>query len=88
MEDEGISTLSLVDYVVFSLLLVVSFGIGIYSYYKNRANVSTQQYTLGGQAMSPVPVAMSLIGGVFSAISILGECYPVISSVYLYLIPV
>ena len=64
---------STVDYIVFSIMLVVSLGIGIYSAIKSRGRESTQEFLLGGKNMPPVPVAISLLGGIFSAISILGE---------------
>lgn len=62
-----------VDYVVFSIMLVGSIGIGVYSAIKSRGRESTQDFLLGGRDMPPIPVAISLLGGIFSAISILGE---------------
>lgn len=64
---------STVDYVLFVLMLVMSLGIGVYSAIKGKVGSSTHQYLLGGRNMAPIPVAFSLIGGVFSAVSILGE---------------
>ena len=64
---------SVVDYVVFSIMLVVSLGIGVYSAIQSRGRESTQDFLLGGRNMPPFPVAISLLGGIFSAISILGE---------------
>ncbi|XP_063598194.1 sodium-coupled monocarboxylate transporter 1-like [Penaeus indicus] len=61
-----------VDYVVFSLMLVVSVGIGVYSSLRGKGASSTQAFLLGGRDMSLAPVAFSLTGGVISAISILG----------------
>ncbi|XP_042211469.1 sodium-coupled monocarboxylate transporter 2-like [Homarus americanus] len=66
------SKFTAVDYTIFSFILAVSVGIGIYSAVKSRGKESTQEYMLGGRSMSPLPVAMSLLGGVISAISILG----------------
>ncbi|XP_066963276.1 sodium-coupled monocarboxylate transporter 1-like [Macrobrachium rosenbergii] len=65
-------SLGAVDYVLFALLLVVSLGIGIYSALQGRGNSTTLDFLLGGREMSPVPVAISLLGGLISAISILG----------------
>ncbi|XP_045104479.1 sodium-coupled monocarboxylate transporter 1-like isoform X2 [Portunus trituberculatus] len=64
---------SVVDYVVFSIMLVVSLGIGVYSAIQSRGRESTQDFLLGGRNMPPFPVAISLLGGIFSAISILGN---------------
>lgn len=61
------------DWVVFSLMLVVSVAIGVISAIRSRRNNNTQEYLLGGRNMPPVPVAISLLGGVISAISILGK---------------
>lgn len=66
------SKFTTVDYALFSLMLVVSVGIGVYSALKGRGNDSTQEYLLGGRKMSEIPVALSILGGVISAISILG----------------
>lgn len=63
---------SVFDYVVFCTMLVLSTAIGVYSAIKSRGRESTQEFLLGGRDMSPYPVAISLLGGIFSAISILG----------------
>lgn len=60
------------DSAVFGIMLVASVGIGVYSSWRGGAS-TTQEYLLGGRNMSPVPVALSLVGGVISAISILGK---------------
>lgn len=62
-----------VDYTLFILMLVASMGIGVVSAFRSRGKASTQEYLLGSRTMSPVPVALSLIGGWISAISILGN---------------
>ncbi|XP_042858819.1 sodium-coupled monocarboxylate transporter 1-like [Penaeus japonicus] len=69
---ESPSKFSVVDYLVFSLMLVVSVGIGVYSSLRGKGASSTQAFLLGGRHMSITPVAFSLTGGVISAISILG----------------
>lgn len=61
------------DYVVFVVMLLGSVGIGVFSAIKNRGRESTHNFLLGGGEMSPYPVALSLLGGIFSAISILGN---------------
>ncbi|XP_047501929.1 sodium-coupled monocarboxylate transporter 1-like [Penaeus chinensis] len=74
MDDEASEApkFTVVDYVVFSLMLVVSVGIGVYSSLRGKGASSTQAFLLGGRDMSLAPVAFSLTGGVISAISILG----------------
>lgn len=64
---------TVVDYVVFSLMLAASVAIGVFSAVRSRGRESTQNFLLGGREMSPFPVALSLLGGIFSAISILGN---------------
>ena len=61
------------DWVVFSLLLVVSVAIGVVSAIRNRRKATTQEFLLGGKNMPPLAVAISLLGGIISAISILGK---------------
>ncbi|KAK8388214.1 hypothetical protein O3P69_020240 [Scylla paramamosain] len=68
------------DWVVFSLMLVVSVAIGVVSAVRNRKKATTQEFLLGGKNMPPVPVAISLLGGIISAISILGNP----TEIYLY----
>ncbi|XP_069970064.1 sodium-coupled monocarboxylate transporter 1 isoform X2 [Penaeus vannamei] len=69
---EAPTKFTVVDYVVFALMLVVSVGIGVYSSLRGKGASSTQAFLLGGRDMSLAPVAFSLTGGVISAISILG----------------
>ncbi|XP_069943201.1 sodium-coupled monocarboxylate transporter 1, partial [Cherax quadricarinatus] len=80
--NEGVvgSKFTLVDYAAFATLLVISVGIGVYSSIKNRGVVTTQEYLLGSRTMPVVPVALSLLGGAISAISILGNA----TEVYFY----
>lgn len=66
---------SIVDYLVFVLMLAVSVGIGVFSGWRSRHEDSEGigGYLLGGRSMSPFAVALSLLGGSVSAIAILGE---------------
>lgn len=66
---------STADYAIFILMLVASLAIGVFSGVKNRNKMTTQEYLLGGRNMSPYPVALSLLGGWISAISILGKYF-------------
>ncbi|KAK7027436.1 hypothetical protein SK128_009318 [Halocaridina rubra] len=71
MDNIDTKQLGVVDWIMFSMLLVVSLGIGVYSALKGRGVNTAQDFLLGGRQMSPIPVAISLLGGVISAISIL-----------------
>lgn len=71
-EDE-VARFSPVDYAVFILMLMMSLGIGLYSAFRSRGNASTQQFLLGGRNMPSLPVATSLVGGILSVVSMLGE---------------
>ena len=63
--------LSVVDYVVFALVLAISGGIGIYYAFKQRKS-STTDFLLGGRSMSILPVTLSLTASFMSAITLLG----------------
>ncbi|KAK8725338.1 hypothetical protein OTU49_010820, partial [Cherax quadricarinatus] len=79
---EGVlsSTFTPVDYVIFTMLLVISAGIGVFNAFRSRGMVTTQEYLLGGRTMPVLPVAISVLGGVVSAVSLLG--FP--TEVYFY----
>ncbi|XP_050704574.1 sodium-coupled monocarboxylate transporter 2-like isoform X3 [Eriocheir sinensis] len=68
------------DWAVFSLMLVASAIIGLYTAFRNRNWATTHNYLIGGGNMPPLAVALSLMGGWISAISILGNA----TEVYLY----
>lgn len=69
LEDRRFTVL---DYSLFSLMLVVSVGIGVYSAIRSRGRESTHDFLVGKGSMSALPVSLSLLGGVISAISLLG----------------
>ncbi|CAL4063754.1 unnamed protein product, partial [Meganyctiphanes norvegica] len=65
------------DWVLFTLSLMVSLGIGIYHGYRGR-KATTTEYLLADRKLQPVPLAMSLMIGTVSAITIFanaGEMY-------------
>ncbi|KAG7158071.1 Sodium-coupled monocarboxylate transporter 1-like 7, partial [Homarus americanus] len=68
-----------IDIAVFSIMLTASVLIGVYSGLKGRVT-TTQEYLLGSRNLSPIPVLFSLLGGVISAISVLGQP----SEIYMY----
>ncbi|CAL4169347.1 unnamed protein product, partial [Meganyctiphanes norvegica] len=62
-----------VDYAIFSILLMVSLTVGILAGRKGWKKGSTREFLTGSRNMNPVAVALSLMGGVVSAISVLGN---------------
>ncbi|KAB7500679.1 Sodium-dependent multivitamin transporter, partial [Armadillidium nasatum] len=68
--DEIEKQFSLIDYILFTTLLGISFIIGIASACKG--NKSPEEFLLGNRSLGPIPVAMSLLTSVISAINIVG----------------
>uniref|UniRef100_A0A5F9CZ31 Solute carrier family 5 member 6 n=1 Tax=Oryctolagus cuniculus TaxID=9986 RepID=A0A5F9CZ31_RABIT len=66
------STFSLVDYVVFSLLLVFSLAIGLYHACRGWGKHTVGQLLLADRRMGCLPVALSLLATFQSAVAILG----------------
>ncbi|KAK8387827.1 hypothetical protein O3P69_020033 [Scylla paramamosain] len=73
MIEEDSIKFKVADWTVFCLMLVASVCIGIVSALKDRRKATIQEYLLGGGNMPPLAVALSLMGGWVSAISILGN---------------
>ncbi|KAK3858022.1 hypothetical protein Pcinc_035763 [Petrolisthes cinctipes] len=67
----GVAHFTLTDYTLFGVMLSVSFGVGVCTYLNNRGKTSVEEYLLGGRNMSSVPVGVSLLGSIVSAVSIL-----------------
>ncbi|XP_067672324.1 sodium-coupled monocarboxylate transporter 1-like [Haliotis asinina] len=65
-------TFTIPDYVLFSLTLAISAGIGLFFAIKDRNNVTSKEYHLGGKNMNILPVAMSLLVTFLSALTLLG----------------
>ncbi|XP_021946912.2 sodium-coupled monocarboxylate transporter 2 [Folsomia candida] len=68
------------EYTVFSIVLVLSTGIGLFYGVYKRKEQSKDEYLMGSRQMSAVPVALSLMSSFISAIAMLGN--PM--EVYLY----
>lgn len=64
---------SVLDYVMFVLTLIISCFIGVYYAFKDRKNNTTKEFLLGGQNMSPILVAFSLMVTFMSAMTLLGN---------------
>ncbi|MBN3302937.1 SC5A6 protein, partial [Amia calva] len=63
---------SLVDYVIFALLLLLSTGIGLFYAFSGGRQRTTQEFLLADRSMSCLPVALSLLASCQSAVAILG----------------
>uniref|UniRef100_A0A6P4EXD9 Sodium-coupled monocarboxylate transporter 2 n=1 Tax=Drosophila rhopaloa TaxID=1041015 RepID=A0A6P4EXD9_DRORH len=62
---------SLTDYVVFSLLLCASAGIGVYFGFFSKAKNTTEEYLQGGKKMPTLPVAISLVSSQLSGVAMM-----------------
>ncbi|XP_067283027.1 sodium-coupled monocarboxylate transporter 1 isoform X1 [Pseudorasbora parva] len=60
------------DYVVFTLMLVVSAGVGVYYAFAGGGQSSSADFLVGGRSMTALPVALSLTASFMSAITVLG----------------
>lgn len=61
-----------VDYVIFTLLLVTSIGIGLFYAISGGRQRTTQEFLLADRSMSCFPVSLSLLATFQSAVAILG----------------
>ncbi|KAK1796059.1 hypothetical protein P4O66_008858, partial [Electrophorus voltai] len=63
---------STVDYVIFTLLLVASAGIGVFYAFSGGRQRTTQEFLLADRSMTCLPVSLSLLATFQSAVAILG----------------
>ncbi|KAI2665546.1 Sodium-coupled monocarboxylate transporter 1 [Labeo rohita] len=66
------ASFSVWDYVVFTLMLLISAGIGVYYAFAGGGQSSSADFLVGGRSMTAVPVALSLTASFMSAITVLG----------------
>ncbi|XP_050390523.1 sodium-dependent multivitamin transporter isoform X2 [Patella vulgata] len=66
-------TFGVVDYVLFSIILIISAAIGFFFAVKDRKKDSSSNFLLAGRKMSVFPVAMSLLVTFLSALTLLGN---------------
>lgn len=71
---------SVADYVIFSLTIAISIGIGIYHAFTGGKQRTASEYLVGNRKMSILPVTLSLIVSFESSIMMLA--YP--AEVYTY----
>ncbi|XP_056152305.1 sodium-dependent multivitamin transporter-like [Lampris incognitus] len=63
---------TVVDYVIFAILLAASMGIGIYYALSGGRQRTTQEFLLADRSMRCLPVSLSLIASFQSAVAIIG----------------
>jgi sodium-coupled monocarboxylate transporter 8/12 len=63
---------SLIDYFVFSGLLVASSLIGVYFAWKSRRNATNSEFFTGNRKLGLFPVTMSLVASFMSTNTLLG----------------
>lgn len=61
------------DFLVFSLTLLASMGIGIYYSRAGGAQQNNNEYLMAGRSMASIPVAISVLASFVSSIAILGN---------------
>ncbi|KAM3594673.1 uncharacterized protein V6R79_011974 [Siganus canaliculatus] len=63
---------TVVDYVIFAVLLAASVGIGLYYALSGGRQRTTQEFLMADRSMSCLPVSLSLIASFQSAVAIIG----------------
>ena len=61
------------DYVVFSLSLLLSLGIGFFFACYGKKQADTKEYLQGGGNMNPVAVGLSIAASLLNAVFLIGE---------------
>ena len=61
---------SIADYAIFGLMLIISFGIGVYHALKSSKN--NEEFVMGSRSLGVIPMAISLCASFNSAYMILG----------------
>ncbi|KAG8182495.1 hypothetical protein JTE90_020411 [Oedothorax gibbosus] len=72
--------LGAVDYTLIAAALLVSAGIGVYFQRTSRKTDNNEDFVLGGRALAPFPVALSILATFMSALSLMG----IPADVYMY----
>ncbi len=71
-ENPVTKTFSVPDYIVFSLMLTISAGIGVFHALTGGRQKTTLEFLMANRNMNPIPVGMSLVASFISAITFLG----------------
>ena len=61
-----------IDYVIFALLLLASSVIGIYFGYKQRKQMTSEEYLLASRSVSWMPICISIIVSFLSSVGVMG----------------
>ena len=61
---------SIADYAIFGLMLIISFGIGVY--HALRSSKNNEEFVMGSRSLGVIPMAISLCASFNSAYMILG----------------
>jgi Na+/proline symporter len=64
---------SVVDYIIFALMLAISAGIGIFYGCFGKKNTTAKEMLVANRQMTVFPTAMSLLASFMSGITILGN---------------
>ncbi|XP_071637386.1 putative sodium-dependent multivitamin transporter isoform X2 [Temnothorax longispinosus] len=65
-------TLTVADYAVIGVLILISSGIGVYYWFTGGRQKSTEEYFMANKSMRVIPVAIGLMVSYLSAVSLLG----------------
>ncbi|XP_071558736.1 putative sodium-dependent multivitamin transporter isoform X2 [Temnothorax nylanderi] len=65
-------TLTVADYAVVGVLILISSGIGVYYWFTGGRQKSTEEYFMANKSMRVIPVAIGLMVSYLSAVSLLG----------------
>lgn len=66
------ATFHAVDYIIFTVILAISAGIGILYAWRDRNRQNTNEFLLGGRKMPLLPVTLSVMASFLSSVSVLG----------------
>nr|XP_054766893.1 sodium/iodide cotransporter-like [Lytechinus pictus] len=69
---EEVLRFSVWDYVVFGVMLVLSAAIGVYSAFSDGRQRTSEEIILGNRKLNPIPVGLSIMATLISAVAIIG----------------
>ncbi|XP_074554906.1 sodium-coupled monocarboxylate transporter 1 [Halichoeres trimaculatus] len=69
----GLALFSVLNYVVFAFMLVVSAAVGVYYAWAGRGQRSSGDFLTGGRSLTGLPVSLSLTASFMSAITVLSN---------------
>ncbi|XP_041472819.1 sodium/iodide cotransporter-like [Lytechinus variegatus] len=78
--DSGPRYFGVWDYVIFGFMLLISAAIGLYAAMTGGRQRTNEEFLLGNRQMNIVPVALSVVVSVLSAVSVIGTA----AEIYMY----